>query len=199
VPNLMMVNPSLSVKTVPEFIAYAKANPGKINMASAAVGSGGHLAGELFKIMTGITFTHVPYRGNGPALTALLAGEVELLFATMSSSIEFVRTSGLRALAITSSARSEALPHVPTVAESIPGYEVTSWHGIGAPKATPAEIIDKLNRETNAGLADPQLKARFAELGGIVMPGSAADFGQFIADETEKWRKVILAANLRAD
>ncbi len=199
VPNLMMVSPSLPVKSVTEFIAHAKANPGKVNMASASVGSGGHLAGELFKMMTGVSFIHVPYRGNGPALTALLAGEVELLFATMSSSIEFVRSGKLRALAITSAERSQALPDIPAVAESIPGYEVSSWHGIGAPRGTPAEIIDKLSRETNAGLADPKLKARFADLGGTVMPGSPADFGQFIADETEKWGKVIRAANLRAD
>jgi tripartite-type tricarboxylate transporter receptor subunit TctC len=199
IPNILLVNPSLPTRTVPELIAYAKASAAKVNMASAGVGSGGHLAGELFKLVTGIGLVHVPYRGNGPATTALLAGEVELLFATTSSAIEFVRAGKLRALAVTGAVRSEALPDVPTVAESVAGYEVTSWHGIGAPKGTPAEVIEKLNRETNAGLVDPKLKARFADLGGITMPGSPGDFGKFIADETEKWGKVIRAANLRAD
>jgi tripartite-type tricarboxylate transporter receptor subunit TctC len=196
-PNVMMVNPSVAAKTVPEFIAYAKANPGKVNMASAGNGSTGHLAGELLNMMAGIKLVHVPYRGNGPALTDLLGGQVEVLFASLASSIEHVRTGKLRALAVTSAMRSEALPDVPTVGEVLPGYETSSWYGIGAPKNTPVEIVDKLNKKSTAGLADPRIKARLADLGGMLLAGSPADFGNLIADETEKWAKVIRAANIK--
>jgi tripartite-type tricarboxylate transporter receptor subunit TctC len=198
-PNVMLVNPSVPAKTVPEFIAYAKANPGKINMASAGIGSGGHLAGELFKMMTDVSLVHVPYRGNGPALTALLGGQVEVLFATLASSIEFIRTGKLRGLAVTTAMRSEALPDLPTVNEFVPGYEESSWYGVGAPRGTPAEVIDKINKEINAGLADPKMKTRLADLGGIEIAGSPVDFGKLIAEETEKWAKVIRAAGIKAD
>jgi len=188
---VIVVNPSLPAKTVPEFIDYAKTNRGKINMASGGVGSGNHLSGELFKMMTGIDLVHVPYRGAGPALIDLLGGQVQVLFATMSSSIGYVRDGRLRALAVTSATPSLALPDVPTVAESVPGYEASFWSGIGAPKNTPAEIVDKLNKEINAGLADPKMKARFADLGSTELPGSPADFGRLIAEETEKLGKVV--------
>ncbi len=188
---VIVVNPSLPAKTVPEFIDYAKTNRGKINMASGGVGSGNHLSGELFKMMTGIDLVHVPYRGAGPALIDLLGGQVQVLFATMSSSIGYVRDGRLRALAVTSATPSLALPDVPTVAESVPGYEASFWSGIGAPKDTPAEIVDKLNKEINAGLADPKMKARFADLGSTELPGSPADFGRLIAEETEKLGKVV--------
>jgi tripartite-type tricarboxylate transporter receptor subunit TctC len=196
-PNVMMVNPSVAARTVPEFIAYAKANPGKVNMASAGNGSTGHLAGELLNMMAGVKLVHVPYRGNGPALTDLLGGQVEVLFASLPSSIEYVRTGKLRGLAITSAMRSDALPDVPTVGEVLPGYEASSWYGIGAPKNTPAEIVEKLNKESNAGLADAKIQARLADLGGMLLAGSPADFGKLIADETEKWAKVIRAANIK--
>jgi tripartite-type tricarboxylate transporter receptor subunit TctC len=199
VPNVMIVNPSFPAKTVPEFIAYAKVNPGKINMASAGIGSGSHLSGALFGTMTGINMVHVPYRGNGPAITALLGEQVEVLFATQPSSAEYIRTGTLRALAISSAIRSEALPDLPTVGEFVPGYEIGSWYGMGAPKGTPADIIEKLNREINAALADPNMKTRLADLGGMVLPGSPADFGKLIADETEKWAKVIRTANIKPD
>ena len=198
-PNVMLVNPSVPAKTVSEFIAYAKANPGKINMASAGIGSGGHLAGELFKMMTDVSLVHVPYRGNGPALTALLGGQVEVLFATLASSIEFIRTGKLRGLAVTTAMRSDALPDLPTVNEFVPGYEESSWYGVGAPSGTPAEVIDKINKEINAGLADPKMKAQLADLGGIEIAGSPVDFGKLIAEETEKWAKVIRAAGIKAD
>jgi tripartite-type tricarboxylate transporter receptor subunit TctC len=198
-PNVMLVNPSVPAKTVSEFIAYAKANPGKINMASAGIGSGGHLAGELFKMMTDVSLVHVPYRGNGPALTALLGGQVEVLFATLASSIEFIRTGKLRGLAVTTAMRSDALPDLPTVNEFVPGYEESSWYGVGAPRGTPAEVIDKINKEINAGLADPKMKAQLADLGGIEIAGSPVDFGKLIAEETEKWAKVIRAAGIKAD
>ena len=193
----MVANPSVPAKTLPEFIAYAKANPGKVNMGSAGVGSIGHLAGELFNMMTGVNLVHVPYRGNGPALAALLGGEVEVVFPTLPSSIEFIRTGKLRGLAMTSAVRSEALPDIPAVGEFVPGYEMSAWYGVGAPKGTPAEVIDKINREINAGLADPKMKARFAELGGTPMAMSPAEFGKLIADETEKWAKVIREANIK--
>jgi tripartite-type tricarboxylate transporter receptor subunit TctC len=191
-PYVMVVNPSsLPANTVPEFIAYAKTNRGKINMASGGVGSGNHLSGELFKMMTGIDLVHVPYRGAGPALIDLLGGQVQVLFATMSSSIGYVRDGRLRALAVTTATRSPVLPDIPTVAEFVPGYEASFWSGIGAPKNTPAEIVDKLNKEINAGLADPKMKTRFADFGSTALPGSPADFGRLIAEETEKMGKVV--------
>ena len=198
VPNVMVVNPSVPAKTVPEFIAYAKANPGKLNMASAGIGTAPHVAGELFKMMAGVDMVHVPYRGDGPALTDLIGGQVQVMFAAMPSSIEYIRAGKLRALAVTTATRSEALPDIPTVGDFVPGYEASGWYGIGAPKNTPAEIIDKLNKEINAGLADPKIKARLADLGGTVLPGSPADFGKLIADETEKWAKVIKFAGHQA-
>jgi tripartite-type tricarboxylate transporter receptor subunit TctC len=184
-------------KTVPEFIAHAKANPGKINMASGGIGSGNHIFGEL--LMSGVHLVHVPYRGAGPALVDLLGGQVQVMFASMSSSIEYVRAGRLRALAVTTATGSEALPDLPTVGEFVPGYEASFWTGIGAPKNTPAEIVDKLNNEINAALADRKMKARLTELGVAALPGSPADFGKLIADETEKWGKVIRAANIKAD
>jgi tripartite-type tricarboxylate transporter receptor subunit TctC len=197
VPNLMLVNLSVPATTIPEFIAYAKANPGKVNMGSAGIGSTGQLAGELFKMMAGVDFTHVPYRGNAPALTDLLGGRVQVLFASLPSSIEYIRTGKLRGLAVTSAMRSEASPDLPTVAEFVPGYEVSSWYGIGSPRNTPADVVDTLNREVNAGLADPKLKAQLADQGGIEIAGTPAHFGKLIADETEKWAKVIRSANIR--
>jgi len=191
------VNPSLWLKTVPEFITHAKANPGKINMASGGIGAGNHIFGELFKMMTGVNLVHVPYRGAGPALVDLLGGEVQVMFASMSSSIEYVRTGKLRALAVTTATRSPVLPDIPTVAEYVPGYESSFWTGIGAPKNTPAEIVDKLNREINAGLVDSKMRARLAEWGAIALPGSPADFGKLISEETEKWGKVVKFAGIR--
>jgi len=195
----MEVHPSFPAKTVGEFIAYAKANPGKLNMASAGNGTGPHMAGELFKIMAGVDMVHVAYRGSPPALTDLLAGQVQIMFSPMSSSIEYVRAGRLRALAVTTATRSEALPNVPTVAEFVPGYEASGWFGIAAPGNTPVEIIEKLNQSINAGLADPKLRARLAGLGSTVFVGSPSDFAKHIADETEKWGKVVRTANLRAD
>ncbi len=197
VPNVMVVHPSFPAKTVLEFIAYAKANPGKVNMASAGNGSTAHLAGELFNSLAGISMVHVPYRGQAPALADLLAGQVQVLFATSPASIEYVRTAKLRALAVTTAVRAEALPELPTVGEFVAGYEASAWYGIGAPQKTPAEIIDRLNKQANAGLADAKLKVRLADLGGTLIPGSPADFGKVIADETEKWGKVIRAANIK--
>jgi len=199
VPNVMEVNPSVTAKTVPEFIAYAKANPGKINMASAGNGSGQHIFGEMFKVMTGVDMTHVPYRGNAPAVTDLLGGQVQVMFDSMPNSIEYIRAGTLRALAVTTATRSEALPDLPTVGDFVPGYEASTWYGLSAPKNTPADIIDKLNKEINTALADPRMKARLADLGGTVLVGSPADFGKLVADETKKWGKVIRAANIRAD
>ena len=196
---VMLVHPSMPAKTVPEFIAYAKAHPRKINMASAGTGSPPHVCGELFKMMAGVDMLHLPYRGGGPALTDLLGGQVQVYFATTVASIEYIRTGRLRALAVTTATRSDALPDIPTVAEFVPGYEASSWYGVGAPKATPAEIIEKLNKEINAGLADAKLKARLADLGGDVLALSPADFGKLIADETEKWGNVIRALNIKAD
>jgi tripartite-type tricarboxylate transporter receptor subunit TctC len=188
---------SVPAKTIPEFIAYAKANPGKINMASAGNGTPPHVAGELFKMMTGVNMLHVPYRGGAPALADLLGGQVQVLFAGMAESIEYIRAGKLRALAVTTAARSDALPDIPTVADFFPSYESSYWVGLGAPKKTPGEIVDRLNKEINAGLADPKLKSRFADLGVTVFPGSPADFGKLIADDTEKRAKVIRAANIK--
>ena len=198
-PLIMLVNPSVPAKTVPEFIAYAKANPGKINMASAGNGTSQHVAGELFKIMAGIDMVHVPYRGTAPALTDLLGGQVQVYFATQGPSIEYVRAGKLRALAVTTVARSEALPDLPTVGDFLPGFEASLVYGVGAPRNTPAEIIEKLNNEINAALADPKIKARLADMDGMVLALSPADFGKLIADETEKWGKVIRAANIKPD
>jgi len=196
-PHVIEVNPSLPVHTVPEFIAYAKANPG-LNMGSGGVGSGNHVAGELFSMMTGVRFTHMPYRGAAPALVDLMGGQVQVLFAVLSSSIEHVKAGKLRALAVGTATRSAVLPDVPTVADFVPGYEASFWTGVGAPKGTPAEIIDTLNKEINAALADPRMRARFAKLSVTALPGSAADFGKFVADETERWGKVIRTAGIRA-
>ena len=199
VANVLEVNPSVPAKTVPEFIAYAKANPGKINMASGGTGSSQHVAGELFKMMAGVDLVHVPYRGVAPALTDLLAGQVQVLFDTVPASLPHIRAGKLRALAVTTAARSEALPDVPTVGDFVPGYEASSIHGIGAPRNTPADIIDRLNKEVNAALADPKFQARIADLGGIVAVGSPADFGKIIAEETEKWAKVVKFSGAKAE
>ena len=198
-PSVLAVHPSVPAETVPEFIAYAKSNPGKINMASAGVGSSGHLAGELFKLMTGTDLVHVPYRGNGPALTDLLGGQVQVLFPTAISSIEYIRSGKLRALGVTTPARSQTLPDIPAVAEFVPGYEATAWYGIGAPKRTPGEIIARLNKETNAGLADPQLKERLVGLALEPIAMTSAEFATFIGEETAKWAKVIRAANIKVE
>jgi len=194
--EVMVVNPSFPAKTAPEFISYAKANPGKINMASPGIGTGPHMAGELFKYMTGIEMTHVAYRGSAPAITDLLGGQVQVYFAPLSTSIEYVRTGKLRALGVTTAARVAALPDIPPLGDFVPGYETSTWYGIGAPKKTPAEIIDRLNKEINAGLADPEVTARLAALGSSAFPVSPAEFGKFIADETEKWAKVIRFARI---
>ena len=196
-PFLVEVNPSVPVKTVPELIAYAKANPGKINMATAGIGSGNHIAGELFKMMTGVTLVHVPYRGAGPALVDLLGGQVQLVFSTVPAAIEYIKGGRLRPLAVTTATRSEALPDVPTVGDFLPGFESSQWYGIGAPKGTPADIVARLNKEINAGLADPKLKARIADLGGVPMPMTPGDFGKHIAAETAKWAKVIKFAGIK--
>jgi tripartite-type tricarboxylate transporter receptor subunit TctC len=197
VPNIMLVNQSLPVKTIPEFIAYAKANPGKISMASAGIGSTGHLAGELMKMMAGIDFVHVPYRGNAPAITDLLSGQVQILFASLPSSIEYVRAGKARGLAVTTAMRAAAAPDLPAIAEFVAGYEVSSWYGIGAPRNTPSDVIDTLNKAVNVGLADPRLKKQLDDQGGIEMAGTPADFGRLIADETEKWAKVIKFAGIK--
>ena len=199
VPNVMEIHPSVPAKTVPEFIAYAKANPGKINMGSGGNGTSQHVAGELFKMMTGVNLVHVPYRGAGPALVDLLAGQVQIMFDTVSGSIGHITTGKLRALAVTTAARSEALPDIPTVGDFVPGYEASTFHGMGAPRNTPPEIVDKLNKEINAGLADPAIKARIAELGSVPMPMTPADFAEFIADETEKWAKVVKFSGAKVD
>jgi tripartite-type tricarboxylate transporter receptor subunit TctC len=196
---VMVVNPSVPAKSVPEFIAYAKANPGKLTMASAGTGATSHISGELFKMMAGVDMVHLPYRGQGPALTDLLGGQVQVYFAATVGSIEYIRTGKLRALAVTAATRSDALPDIPRMGEFVPGYEASIWFGVGAPKATPAEVIGKLNKEINAALADPKMKARLAELGGTAFVGSPADFGKHIAEETEKWGKVIQALNIKAD
>ena len=197
--NVLDVNLSVPAKTVPEFITYAKANPGKINMASVGTGSTPHVTGELFKMMAGVNMVHVPYRSAGAALTDLISGQVHVYFGTTASSIEHIKAGKIRALGVTTTARAEALPDVPTIAEFVPGYEASNWYGVGIPKNTPVEIIDMLNNEINAALADPKLKARLADLGGTALAGSPADFGKFIAAETEKWGKVIRAANIKPD
>jgi tripartite-type tricarboxylate transporter receptor subunit TctC len=190
-PLAIEVPPSLPVKTLPEFIAYAKANAGKVNMASPGTGTPNHMAGELFAMMAGIKMTHVPYRGTAPALTDLLGGQVQVMFSSIPASVEHVKAGRLRALAVTTTARSETLPDVPSAADFVPGYEASTWHGVGAPKATPAEIVAKLNQEINAALADPKIKARFADLGAMPFIGSPADFAKLIAEDTEKWGKVV--------
>ena len=199
VPNVMVVNPLVPAESVPEFIAYARANPGKVNMASAGIGTSQHVAGELFKLMAGIDMVHVPYRGTAPALTDLLGGQVQVLFLSPASSIEYIRAGTLRGLAVTSAARSQALPDLPTVGDFLPGFEASLVYGQGVPRNTPPEIVDKLNKEINAGLADPKLKARIADLDGTVLGGSPADFGKLIAQETEKWRRVIRLANIKLE
>ncbi len=193
------VNPLFPAKSIPEFIAYAKANPGKLSMASPGSGTGPHMAGELFKMMAGVDLVHVPYRGSAPALTDLMGGQVHMTFGPLTSSIQYVRAGTLRALAVSSATRSDALPDIPTVGEFVPGYEATGWYGVGAPKNTPAEIVDKLNKEINTGLADPKMKARLADLGGTALAGSPADFGKFIAAETEKWAKVVKFAGIKPE
>jgi tripartite-type tricarboxylate transporter receptor subunit TctC len=199
VPYVIVVNPSVPAKSVPEFIAYAKANTRKPNMASSGTGAGGHIAGELFKMMAGVNMIHVPYRGVAPALTDLLGGQVQVTFASMPSVIEYIRAGRLRALAVTTATRSDALPEIPTVGEFVPGYEASTWYGVGIPKNTPVEIIDMLNKEINAALADSNMKARLADLGGTVLAGSPADYGKLIAEETEKWGKVVKFSGAKAD
>jgi len=197
--NVMVVHPSFPAMTVPEFIANAKDNPRKVNMASSGNGTGPHLAGERFKMMAGVDLVHVPYRGIAPALTDLLGGQVQMMFSTITGSIEFIKAGKLRALAVTTELRSEALPAIPTVSDFLPGYESSSWYGVGVPRNTPAEIVDRLNKEINAGLADPRMKMRLADLGGTAFVVSPADFGKHIADETEKWAKIIRAGNIKPE
>ena len=199
VPHVMQVNPSLPVATVPEFIAHAKANPGKISMGSGGNGSPAHVIGELFKMITGVNLTHVPYRSAGPAITDLLGGQIQMTFTDMAASIEYIRAGRLRALAVTTAMRSEALPDIPTVSDFVPGFEGSQWVGVHAPKNTPSGFIDKLNVEINAGLADPKIKARLAGFGATALPGSPADFGKLVAEETQKWGKVIRTANIKAE
>jgi tripartite-type tricarboxylate transporter receptor subunit TctC len=198
-PYVMAVNPTVAAKTIPELIAYAKANPGKLSMGSTGTGSGAHMAGELFKMIAGVDMVHVPYRGGGAGLTDLLGGQVQIMFASTVSSIEYIKTGRLRALAVTAATRSDELPDIPTVGEFVPGYEASAWFGVGAPKNTPAEIVDRLNKEINGGLTDPKIKGRLADLGGTPLPGSPADFGKLIADETEKWGKVVKFVGIKAD
>jgi tripartite-type tricarboxylate transporter receptor subunit TctC len=198
-PNVMEVNPAVPAKTVPEFIAYAKANPGKINYASSGNGSTIHMSAELFKMMVGVDMVHVPYRGGAPALTDMLAGQVQVMFDNLPTSIEHVRAGKLRPLAITSATRSQLLPEVPTLADFVPGYESSAWYGVAAPKGTPADIVDKLNRELNAFVVDPTMKTRIAEMGATTLPGSPAEFGKLVADETEKWGKVVRFSGAKAD
>jgi tripartite-type tricarboxylate transporter receptor subunit TctC len=198
-PLVLQVTPAFAPRSVPALIAYAKANPGKVNMASAGNGTPPHVAGELFKIMAGVDIVHVPYRGGGPALVDLLGGQVQMMFGVLASSIEYIRAGKLRPLAVTTATRVEALPELPTVGDFLPGYEASDWYGICAPRGTAPEIIGKLNIEINAGLADPKLKARLADLGGIPLPGSPAEFGKLIADETEKWGKVVRAAHMKPE
>jgi tripartite-type tricarboxylate transporter receptor subunit TctC len=198
-PLVMVVNPSLPLKTVPEFVAYAKANPGKLNMASAGIGNSTHMAGELFKMMTGINLVHVPYRGSPPAVTDLLGGQVQVMFDLLASSVGPVRSGALRALAVTTAARLDVLPDIPTVSEFVPGYEASAIGGVGVPKGTPAAIIDKLNREINGCLTDPGLRAHFVELGQMTGGGSPADYGKLISEETEKWGKVVKSTGIKAE
>jgi tripartite-type tricarboxylate transporter receptor subunit TctC len=198
-PNVVVVNPSLPIKTIPELIAHAKANPGKLNMASSGNGSTIHMSGELFKMLTGINMVHVPYRGGAPALTDLIAGQVQVMFDNIPTSAEHIKAGKLRGLAVTSTARSDVLPDLPTVADVLPGYEASAWYGLGAPKGTPAEVIDKVNKAVNEILADPKSKARFTDLGASLLPGSPADFGKLLADETEKWGKVVKFSGAKPD
>ena len=195
----MVVNPSLPAKTVLEFIAYAKANPGKINMASGGAGGPDHMSGELFKTMTGVNMIHVPYRGLSPALSDLLAGQVQVIFSSLPAAIEYIRAAKLRALAVTTATRFEGAPDIPTVGDVVPGYEASQWYGVGVPKNTPVEIVDELNKEINAGLANPKLRAQLADLGGTALPGSAADFEKLIAEEIEKWAKVVKFSGAKPD
>jgi tripartite-type tricarboxylate transporter receptor subunit TctC len=199
VPNVMEVNPGVPAKTVAEFITYAKANPGKVNMASSGNGTSVHVSGELFKMMTGVNMLHVPYRGAAPALTDLMGGQVQVIFDNLPSSVEYIRAGKLRALGVTTAARSDALPGVPPVGETVAGYEASAWFGMGAPKGTPPEIIEKLNATVNAGLADPKLRARLADLGGTPLVGTSTDFGKLIAEETEKWAKVVKFSGAKPD
>jgi tripartite-type tricarboxylate transporter receptor subunit TctC len=199
VPMVMLVNPSVPAKTVPEFIAYAQANPGKVNMASAGTGSAPHMAGELFNVMAGVNMVHVPYRGQGPALVDLLGGQVQVLFATSPGTTEYIRTGKLRALAVTTAARAEVLPDLPTLGDFVSGYQASQWYGVGAPKSTPVEIVNKLNKEINSAFADPRMKARFADIGGEALAGSPSEFGMFITEETEKWAKVVKFAGMKPE
>lgn len=199
VPNVMLVNPSVPAATVPEFIAYVKANPGKVSMASAGNGSPQHVAGELFKMMAGVDMVHVPYRGGAPALTDLLAGQVQVYFSSVASAIQYIKAGKLRALAVTTSARSDLLPDLPTIAEFLPGYEASPWYGVAAPKATPAGVINKLNEEINHALADPAMRSRLAELGATPLSGSPADFGRLLVEETDKWAKVVKMSGAKPD
>jgi len=198
-PYVIAVNPTVAAKTIPELIAYAKANPGKLSMGSTGTGSGAHMAGELFKMMAGVDMVHVPYRGGGAGLTDLLGGQVQVMFVSTVSSIEHIKTGRLRALAVTTATRSDEMPDIPTVGEFVLGYEASAWFGVGAPKNTPSQIIDKLNEAINAGLADPKIKAQLAEMGGSLLASSPADFGRLIAEETEKWGKVVKFAGVKAD
>jgi tripartite-type tricarboxylate transporter receptor subunit TctC len=199
VPLVMVVNPSLRVTTVPEFIAFATANPGRINFASGGAGGPDHMSGELFKMMTGTNMTHVPYRSLAPALTDLIGGQVQVVFSTIPPALGYIKADKLRALAVTTSTRFEGAPDISTMGDFVPGYETSQWYGIGVPTNTPVEIVEKLNREINAALADPKMKARLADIGGTVLPGSAADFGKLIADETEKWAKVVKFSGAKPD
>jgi tripartite-type tricarboxylate transporter receptor subunit TctC len=199
VPMVILLNPSVPAATIAEFISYAKANPDKVNMASAGNGSAPHMAGELFKMMAGVNLVHVPYRGQGPALTDLLGGQVQVLFAATPGTTEYITTGKLRALAVTSGSRAEMLPELKTVGDFVPGYEASQWYGIGAPRNTPVEIIDKLNKEINAAIADPGMKTRFAAIGGEPLPGSPAEFGKLITEETEKWGRVVRAAGIKPE
>ncbi len=199
VPNVVYVNPRVPARTLPEFIAFAKARPGKINMASAGAGTSSHMAGELFKMMAGVDLVHVPYRGQGPAMTDLLGGHVEAMFATTPGTTGYIATGALRALAVTTATRAESLPDIPAIAEFLPGYEASQWYGVGAPRGTPPEILDRLNREINAIITDPKNKARLADLGGAALTGSVADFGRLLAGETEKWAKVVKFSGAKPD
>jgi tripartite-type tricarboxylate transporter receptor subunit TctC len=198
-PQVMLLNPSVPARTVPDFIAYAKANPGKVNFASGGNGTGVHVAGELFKMMTGVDMTHVPYRGTAPALTDLIAGRVQVIFSVLLASTDYIRAGTLRPLALTSAAHWQGLPDIPTMAEFVPGYEASAWYGLGVPRDTPVEIIDKLNKEINAALADPSISSRLVDLGAMLLPGSPTDFARLIAEETEKWAKVIKFANIKPE
>ncbi len=198
-PNVMVLNPSVPAKTIPEFIAYAKANPGKINFGSAGIGSSQHMSGELFKMMAGIDMTHIPFRGTAPALQNLLGGQIQLMYASMPATLEHVRSGRLVALGVTTPKRSDVLPDLPSVSEFLPGFDAEVYYGIAAPKSTPPEVVDRLNKEINAGLADPEFKAKLTELGSAVLPGSPADFGKFLANESDKWAKVVKFANIKAE